>query len=79
MPKISHLAERRAIIDTCRKMNTVGINQVTAGNVSQRQADGFVITASSFPYYMMKPEEIVEVACDGIYVGLQSFSDRSAG
>ena len=49
MPKISHLAERRAIIDTCRKMNTVGINQVTAGTVSQCLADGFVITASSFP------------------------------
>ncbi len=49
MPKISHLAERRAIIDTCRKMNTVGIKQVTAGNVSQCLADGFVITASSFP------------------------------
>lgn len=75
MPKISHLAERRAMVDTCRKMNGVGINQVPAGNVSQRLADGFLITPSSLPYDMMKPEEIVEVAYDGTYVGLPPSSE----
>ena len=40
MPKTTHLAERRQMIDICRKMNASGINQGTAGNLSLRMKRG---------------------------------------
>lgn len=55
---IPHLKERKRVIETCLKMNAMGINQGTSGNVSCRVPGGFVITASGIPYETMQPEHI---------------------
>ncbi len=35
---------RRKMVEICRRMNSSGINQGTAGNVSVRTGNGFLIT-----------------------------------
>ncbi|HWX14282.1 MAG TPA: class II aldolase/adducin family protein, partial [Methylocella sp.] len=42
--------KRQAIIDACRRMNELGINQGTSGNISLRHQDGMLITPTSVPY-----------------------------
>ena len=39
--------KRQAIIDACRRMNTLGINQGTSGNISVRHRDGLLITPTT--------------------------------
>lgn len=68
-------AIRAAMVETCRKMNASGINQGTAGNLSIRHGDGFLITPSSLPYDVMQPEDIVEMGFDGTYVGRRPSSE----
>ena len=63
------------MVDTCRKMNSTGINQGTAGNLSVRFGDGFLITPSSLPYDTMQPEDLVEMGWDGTYVGRRPSSE----
>ena len=75
MKKISHRAERTEMVKTCRAMNASGINQGTAGNLSLRVKEGFLITPSSLPYDVMKPEDIVEMDFDGTYVGRRPSSE----
>ena len=65
MKKTEHLALRREIIDTCRKMNAMGINQGTSGNVSARVEGGILITPSALPYDQMRPEDIVFLRKNG--------------
>jgi L-fuculose-phosphate aldolase len=60
---------RRHMIDVCRRMNTSGINQGTAGNLSVRAGEGFLITPTSLPYDAMEPEDIVAMYPDGSYAG----------
>jgi L-fuculose-phosphate aldolase len=69
-------AELRAqMVETCRRMNATGINQGTAGNLSARHRDGFLITPSSLPYDTMTPEDIVEMDFAGTYVGRRPSSE----
>lgn len=75
MSKISNLAERKQMVDICRKMNASGINQGTAGNLSMRVGNSFLITPSSLPYDTMTPEDIVEMDYDGTYVGRRPSSE----
>ena len=63
------LAKRRAMVDTCRRMNASGINQGTAGNISARDGSGFLITPTSLPYDRMEPEDLVRMSFDGSYEG----------
>ena len=58
------------VIDTCLGMNSQGINQGSAGNVSVRFEDGFLITPSGLAYARLTPEDIVYVAMDGGPEGL---------
>ena len=58
------LALRRQMVDICRRMNSSGINQGTAGNLSVRHGSGFLITPSSLPYDIMQPEDLVEMDFD---------------
>jgi L-fuculose-phosphate aldolase len=58
------LAERRQIIDACREMNRLGINQGTSGNISLRHDDGMLITPTSVPYDAMRPDQIVFMKLD---------------
>ncbi|MBI5261357.1 MAG: L-fuculose-phosphate aldolase [Bradyrhizobium sp.] len=59
--------KRQAIIDACRRMNALGINQGTSGNISVRHRDGLLITPTSVPYDAMTPEQIVFMAMDGSF------------
>nr|WP_181706428.1 class II aldolase/adducin family protein [Chthonobacter rhizosphaerae] len=63
------------MVETCRRMNSSGINQGTAGNLSVRTATGFLITPSSLPYDVMTPDDLVEMDFDGTYVGRRPSSE----
>jgi len=60
-------AKRQAIIDACNRMNALGINQGTSGNISVRHGEGLLITPTSVPYDLMKPEQIVFMEMDGSF------------
>lgn len=72
---IRNLDERTEMVSICRRMNAAGINQGTAGNLSLRLDEGFLITPSSLPYDTMQPEDIVEMGFDGTYVGRRPSSE----
>jgi L-fuculose-phosphate aldolase len=63
------LSLRTEMVDICRRMNSSGINQGTAGNLSVRSERGFLITPTSLPYERMGPEDIVDMDFDGSYGG----------
>lgn len=69
------LALRQDMVATCRAMDARGINQGTAGNLSVRHGEGFLITPSSMPYDIMKAEDIVEMGWDGTYGGRRPSSE----
>lgn len=60
---------RQQVIAACRKMNDVGINQGTSGNISVRQGEGMLITPTSLPYDSMVDEDIVWMGFDGSVEG----------
>jgi L-fuculose-phosphate aldolase len=60
---------RRELVETCRRMNSSGINQGTAGNLSVRSGAGLLITPTSLPYERMQPDDVVEMDFDGTYAG----------
>lgn len=68
-------ALRNEMVSICRRMNSSGINQGTAGNLSVRAERGFLITPSGLPYDIMTPEDIVEMDFDGTYVGRRPSSE----
>lgn len=55
----------RKVIESCLAMNAQGINQGSAGNISVRFENGFLITPSAIPYEQLQPENIVFVDMDG--------------
>lgn len=63
--KTRELETRQAIIDQCRRMNAIGLNQGTSGNISVRQDDRMLITPSAIPYEAMEPEMIAAMPLDG--------------
>jgi L-fuculose-phosphate aldolase len=65
MPSTKDREKRQSIIDACLRMNVLGINQGTSGNISLRHGDGMLITPTSTPYEAMKPEQIVYMHLDG--------------
>ena len=65
MARLKHAALRQSIIDSCREMNALGINQGTSGNISARVEGGFLITPSGVPYDEMSPDQMVEMDLDG--------------
>jgi L-fuculose-phosphate aldolase len=69
MTKPKYIDLRREVIDICLRMNEEGINRGTSGNVSVRNEEGFLITASGIPYKKMKPEHVVQMDVDGSYMG----------
>lgn len=64
---------RQQVIDTCRQLEKLGLNQGTSGNVSVRcSADasaGFFLTPTNRSYDNMEPEDIVHVTPDGRCAG----------
>lgn len=61
------LAEK--VLATARAMNASGINRGSAGNVSARCADGFVITPTGMAYDACEPADMVRVGADGTASG----------
>jgi L-fuculose-phosphate aldolase len=61
--------KRQSIVEACRSMNALGINQGTSGNISLREGNGMLITPTSMPYEAMTPEDVVEMRLDGQVVG----------
>ncbi|MBL0141854.1 MAG: class II aldolase/adducin family protein [Betaproteobacteria bacterium] len=60
---------RLRIVATARRMNALGINQGSSGNVSARIEGGFLVTPSGLPYEDLKPADIVHMAMDGHATG----------
>ncbi|WP_455270532.1 class II aldolase/adducin family protein [Rhizobium herbae] len=58
---------RQSKIDHCRKMNALGINQGTSGNISARYEDRMLITPSAAPYDEMTPDMIASLPLEGDY------------
>ena len=56
---------RGQVLDTARAMNASGINRGTAGNVSARCRDGFLITPSGIPYDLCTPTHLVVMTLGG--------------
>ena len=55
---MTELETRQAIIDKCRYMNAIGLNQGTSGNISARYKDVMLITPSAIAYTAMMPDMI---------------------
>lgn len=53
------------IIETCKEMTRLNLNQGTAGNVSVRYKDGMLITPSGIQYDVLTPDHIVYVSKEG--------------
>jgi L-fuculose-phosphate aldolase len=58
---------RRGIVESCRTMNALGINQGTSGNISARYRDVMLITPSGVPYDEMAPGDIARMPLEGEY------------
>ncbi|MGD2140285.1 MAG: class II aldolase/adducin family protein [Burkholderiales bacterium] len=60
---------RKQIIETALKMNSLGINRGTSGNVSARWKEGFLVTPSGRHYEETKPADLVFVNAGGKSAG----------
>ena len=54
----SELKLRKEIIRTGTRMNEIGINQGTSGNISVRWKEGILLTPTGIPYEELEPEDI---------------------
>lgn len=69
MPRMQHLAERKAIVAASREMNRLGINQGTSGNIGLRIAGGFLVTPTGVPAAELDARMIVRMGFDGRHEG----------
>ncbi len=67
--RLGHRGLRDQVIKTARRMNALGVNQGTSGNVSARVRGGFLITPSGLDYDRTHPADIVRVGGDGRAAG----------
>jgi len=69
-PPTSHLGLAAEVVATCRRMNALGLNQGTSGNISVRLDDGhFLITPSGMAYDAMQPEDVPVMDFSGRWHG----------
>jgi L-fuculose-phosphate aldolase len=73
--KMDDMNLRRDMVATCRRMNELGINQGTSGNLSVREGDHILITPTSLPYDEMQPDDIVCMEFDGKHTGRHPSSE----
>lgn len=64
---MSHLREQ--LLATARKLSDLGLNRGTAGNVSARDGNGFLITPSGMATDAMTPHDLVPMEFDGQHHG----------
>lgn len=63
---------RHALVDACRELERLNLNQGTAGNLSVRIGDAMLITPSGLPYDRLKPGMIARMPIgqnDGAWSG----------
>lgn len=60
---------RQDIVETSARINSLGLNQGTSGNVSARTGDGFLITPSGIAYETMTCDQIVPMDLGGQHSG----------
>lgn len=66
----SRLELAAEVVETCRKMNAMGLNQGPSGNVSARlDAGHFLITPSGLPYDIMRPQDVPVMDMSGRWYG----------
>ncbi|WEX11157.1 L-fuculose-phosphate aldolase [Chelativorans sp. AA-79] len=63
------LTLRTELIEACRSMNGLGINKGTAGNISVRFGDGFLISPTGIPYDKLTPDHVVAMNWDATFKG----------
>ena len=61
----AELKLRESIINACRSMNGLGINQGTSGNISARYGKLMLITPSGVPYEELKAKDLVTTLVSG--------------
>ena len=66
---VLHKNLRADIIHTALRMNELGINQGSSGNVSARSESGFLITPTGMAYEDLRSEQIVAMNMDGTHEG----------
>ena len=76
--KKDELELRRAIIDACKAMNAMGINQGTSGNVSARHGDAMLITPTGVPYDRLDPADLPLMPLHGPYGAWEGPLDPSS-
>ena len=69
MARPRHLKLRKAVIAIARKLEPLGINRGTSGNVSVRAGGGLLVTPSGVPYDALAPGQVVWMDMDGRYEG----------
>ena len=69
---------RQSVVDACRAMNAMGINQGTSGNISVRSGDHMLITPTGIPYHQMRPEDLAAMPLEGQYGSWEGPSDPSS-
>lgn len=52
---------RRAVVDACRELNRLGLNQGTSGNVSVRCGDAMLVTPTATPYDRLAPDMLASM------------------
>ena len=62
-------ALRAEIVKACQGLSQLGLARGTAGNVSARARDGFLISPTGVPYDRLEPEMIVPMRMDGSFTG----------
>ena len=67
--RLTHVRARRAVIAAAQRMNALGLNHGTSGNVGFRVGERFLVTPSGLDYDAMTPADIVEMRFDGTHVG----------
>lgn len=60
---------RTEIVESCLNMSRLGINKGTAGNVSVRFGNGFLISPTGIPYDKMTPDHVVAMNWDATFEG----------
>lgn len=76
-PGVESEAHQRAeVIKTARALTDLGLNKGTAGNVSVRCADGFLVTPSGMLAAALAPQDIVWVGFDGRIEGTRAPSSE---
>ncbi len=67
--RLTHLRARRAVIDAARRMNALGLNHGTSGNIGFRAGKRFLVTPSGLDYEATTPADIVEMDFEGNHAG----------